>query len=136
MAGPVTGLAEIVVWSHDVDRSLAFYRDLLGLSEMEQKAEVKPRFLKVADGGTGVPQMVVLVPHPDPHGAFPVQKPNRTLHHMAFSVAADRYDELESACLEAGLEIRGGVHPVLEGVRTFYVDDPDGNEVEIIGPSA
>jgi catechol 2,3-dioxygenase-like lactoylglutathione lyase family enzyme len=136
MAGPVTGLAEIVVWSHDVDRSLAFYRDLLGLSEMEQKAEVKPRFLKVADGDTGVAQMVVLVPHPDPHGAFPVQKPNRTLHHMAFSVAADRYDELESACLEAGLEVRGGVHPVLEGVRTFYVDDPDGNEVEIIGPSA
>jgi hypothetical protein len=23
---------------------------------------------------------------------------------------------------------------VLKGVRTFYVDDPDGNEVEVIGP--
>jgi hypothetical protein len=51
-------------------------------------------------------------------------------------VAADRYDELESACRAAGLEVRGGVHPVLEGVRTFYVDDPEGNEVEIIGPTA
>jgi catechol 2,3-dioxygenase-like lactoylglutathione lyase family enzyme len=136
VADPVTGLAEIVIWSHDVDRGLAFYRDLLGLVEMDQKPEVKPRFLKVADGSGPVPQMVVLVPHPDPHGAFPGQKPDRTLHHMAFSVAADRYDELESACREAGLEVRGGVHPVLEGVRTFYVDDPDGNEVEIIGPSA
>jgi flagellar basal body rod protein FlgC len=24
------------------------------------------------------------------------------------------------------------VHPVLKGVRTFYVDDPDGNECECI----
>jgi len=23
---------------------------------------------------------------------------------------------------------------VLKGVRTFYVDDPDGNEVEVIAP--
>jgi len=28
------------------------------------------------------------------------------------------------------------VHPVLKGVRTFYVDDPDGNEVEVIFASA
>jgi hypothetical protein len=32
------------------------------------------------------------------------------------------------------LEVRGGKHPVLKEVRTFYVDDPDGNEVEVIGP--
>jgi catechol 2,3-dioxygenase-like lactoylglutathione lyase family enzyme len=132
----VTGLAEVVVWSRDMAASLAFYRDLLGLAEMDQKPEVKPRFLQVADGLGGVPQMVVLVPHPDPEGAFPSEKPNRTLHHMAFSVATDRYDELEAACRAAGLGVRGGVHPVLEGVRTFYIDDPDGNEVEIIGPIA
>jgi len=35
----------------------------------------------------------------------------------------------------AGLEVRGGIHPVLQGVRTFYVDDPDGNEVEVIAPA-
>jgi hypothetical protein len=30
------------------------------------------------------------------------------------------------------VEVRSGIHPVLKGVRTFYVDDPDGNEVECI----
>ncbi|HXA42633.1 MAG TPA: VOC family protein [Candidatus Solibacter sp.] len=130
----VTGLAEVVVWSHDLEASLAFYRDLLGLTQMEQRPEVRPRFLKAADSVSGVPQMVVLVPHPDPDRAFSSQKADRTLHHMAFSVAAARYDDLESACRAAGLEVRGGVHPVLENVRTFYIDDPDGNEVEIIGP--
>ncbi len=114
MSDLVTGLAEVVVWSHDLAASLAFYRDLLGLSEMEQRPEVKPRFLKVADTDSGVPQMVVLVPHPDPGGAFPSQKLDRTLHHMAFSVAGHRYDELEADCRAAGLEVRGGVHPVLE----------------------
>ncbi len=131
----VSALAEIVVWSHDVDRSLAFYRDLLGLTVMEKKPEVKPTFLKAADGD-GVPQMIVLVPHPDQGGSFPTDKPLRTLHHMAFAVGAAEYEQLEASCRQAGLEVRGGIHPVLQGVRTFYIDDPDGNEVEIISPSA
>jgi catechol 2,3-dioxygenase-like lactoylglutathione lyase family enzyme len=131
----VSALAEIVVWSHDVDRSLAFYRDLLGLTVMEKGPEVKPTFLKVADGD-GVPQMIVLVPHPDQGGSFPTDKPLRTLHHMAFAVGAAEYEQLEASCRQAGLEVRGGIHPVLQGVRTFYIDDPDGNEVEIISPSA
>jgi hypothetical protein len=28
--------------------------------------------------------------------------------------------------------VRHGEHGFLKGVRTFYVDDPDGNEVEVI----
>ena len=134
-AGTVTGLAEVVLWSRDLERSLAFYRDLFGLQPMAQEASVKPRFLRVSAGSGPVPQMVVLVPHPDPDGAFPAEKPGRTLHHLAFSVAPDRYDTLADACRAAGLEVRDGVHPVLPGVRTFYVDDPDGNEVEVIAPA-
>jgi len=130
----VTGLAEIVLWSRDMERSLAFYRDIFGLQPMEQADTVKPRFLRVAAGSGPVPQMLVLVPHPDPAGAFPGDKPARTLHHMAFSVSSECYEELAEACRMAGLEVRGGVHPVLREVQTFYVDDPDGNEVEIIAP--
>ena len=33
----------------------------------------------------------------------------------------------------AGIEVRDGKHPVL-AVRTMYVTDPDGNEVELISP--
>jgi len=134
--GPVLGLAEIVLWVRDMDRALAFYRDLFGLTVISPP-ELRNRFLRAgpeeAGGGSGgVPEMIVLVPHPDPAGAFPTEKPARTLHHLAFRVAADRYDDLERRCGEAGLEVRGGVHPVLQGVRTFYVDDPDGNECECI----
>jgi catechol 2,3-dioxygenase-like lactoylglutathione lyase family enzyme len=77
--------------------------------------------------------MVVLVPHPDPQ--FPREKAKRVLHHLAFRVDASAYDDLIQGFRNEGLEIRSGIHPVLKGVRTFYVDDPDGNEVEVIGPA-
>jgi catechol-2,3-dioxygenase len=78
--------------------------------------------------------MIVLVPHPEAGSAFPREKPKRVLHHMAFNVGAERYEELRGRLADAGLEVRGGIHPVLHGVRTFYVDDPEGNEVEVIAP--
>jgi catechol 2,3-dioxygenase len=132
--GPVLHLAEIVLWVRDMDRSLAFYRDLFGLTVLSPP-ELPNRFLRAGPGEGPVPEMIVLVPHPDPSGAFPAERPLRTLHHMAFNVAADGYDDLLQRCREAGLQVRGGIHPVLKGVRTFYVDDPDGNEVECIAAS-
>jgi catechol 2,3-dioxygenase-like lactoylglutathione lyase family enzyme len=78
--------------------------------------------------------MIVLIPHPHPEDYFPRHKEKRVLHHLAFRVSKHAYDELENRFIEAGVEVRHGVHPVLKGVRTFYVDDPDGNEVEVIGP--
>ncbi len=128
------GLAEVVLWTRDMGRALAFYGDLLGL-EVISPPSLPNKFLRAGESGEGVPSMVVLVPHPDPAGAFPRAKPERTLHHLALTVGREDYEGLERRCREAGLEVRAGVHPVLAGVRTFYVDDPDGNEVEIIAPA-
>jgi len=134
VSGPVGGLAEIVLWTHDPEAALAFYRDLFGL-EVISPPELPNRFLSTGELSGGVPGMIVLVPHPDAGGAgFPRSKKERVLHHLAFKVAAGRYEELRERCAGAGLEVRGGVHPVLKGVRTFYVDDPMGNEVEVIAP--
>lgn len=127
----VLGLAEIVLWTHDMDKSLGFYRDLLGL-EVISGADFPKLFLSTGIGRAGVPEMIVLMPHPGPGKAFPAPKPERVLHHMAFAVEPVAYDNLESRCRKAGLDVRQGVHPVLKGVRTFYVDDPEGNEVEFI----
>jgi catechol 2,3-dioxygenase-like lactoylglutathione lyase family enzyme len=130
----VVGLAEIVLWTHDMERSLAFYRDIFGL-QLISKPEVPARFLSTGEVSGGVPGMIVLSPHPDgASGAFPGAKRERVLHHLAFKVAPDRYEELRERCAAAGLEVRGGIHPVLPGVRTFYVDDPEGNEIECIAP--
>lgn len=130
----VAGLAEIVLWVHDMERALHFYRDLFEL-ELISPPDLPNKFLKAGDGSDGVPEMIVLVPHPDKSSEFPREKPRRVLHHLAFRVHAPAYDKLMKRFVAAGVEVRSGIHPVLKGVRTFYVDDPDGNEVEVIGPA-
>jgi catechol 2,3-dioxygenase-like lactoylglutathione lyase family enzyme len=126
----VEGLAEIVLWVADMEAALQFYRDQFGL-EIMSPPELPNKFLMVAKPG-GIPEMIVLVPHPHPTDYFPRHKEKRVLHHLAFRVSRDAYDELEIRFIEAGVEVRHGIHPVLKGVRTFYVDDPDGNECECI----
>ena len=133
MSRPVAGLAEIVLWVRDMQAALHFYRDLFGL-EVISPPELPNKFLRAGLGAHGVPEMIVLVPHPDASASFPREKPKRVLHHMAFRVAAADYDELRRRFEAERIEVRGGMHPVLKGVRTFYVDDPDGNEVEVISP--
>ena len=131
----VRHLAEIVLWVRDMDRALRFYRDLFGL-ELISPPDFPNKFLKAGPGEGPVPEMIVLSQHPDRGGSFPAEKALRTLHHLAFNVAPDQYEPLQERCREAGLEVRSGIHPVLKGVRTFYVDDPDGNEVECISPQS
>ena len=133
MSGPVAGLAEIVLWVRDMRAALHFYGDLFGL-EVISPPELPNKFLRAGPGAHGVPEMIVLIPHPDSSGAFPREKPKRVLHHLAFRVTASDYEGLQQRFKAENVEVRGGVHPVLKGVRTFYVDDPDNNEVEIISP--
>jgi catechol 2,3-dioxygenase-like lactoylglutathione lyase family enzyme len=129
----VAGLAEIVLWVYDMDAALHFYRDVFGLV-LISPPELPNKFLRAGQGAFGIPEMIVLVPHPDRSVEFPREKAKRVLHHIAFRVEADAYDALQLHFMAKGLEVRTGVHPVLKGVRTFYVDDPDGNEVECIAP--
>jgi catechol 2,3-dioxygenase-like lactoylglutathione lyase family enzyme len=130
---PVAGLAEIVLWVRDMDAALHFYRDLFGL-EVISPPGIPNKFLRAGDGGEGVPEMIVLVPHPLSATEFPREKAKRVLHHLAFRVEETVYEELQNRFAAEGIQVRSGIHPVLKGVRTFYVDDPDGNERECIAP--
>jgi len=131
---PVAGLAEIVLWVRDMNAALHFYRDLFGL-EVMSPPELPIKFLRAGGGASGVPEMIVLVPHPDSSVEFPREKAKRVLHHLAFRVESAEYEDLQDTFAAQGLEVRSGKHPVLKDVRTFYVDDPDGNECECISPA-
>ena len=123
----IVGIAEIVLWTKDLDKSVAFYRDLLDL-EVISPANLRNVFLKAGDGKAGIPQMIVLVPK----GVDVQDLPSGyQLHHLAFELRAEDFDALQARFMAAGFAPRGGKHPVLAS-RTMYVDDPDGNEVEFI----
>jgi catechol-2,3-dioxygenase len=123
----IVGIAEIVLWTADKERALAFYRDLLGF-EVISPPTLPNIFLKVGEGNDGIPQMVVLVPMTDEIRARPR---GYQLNHMAFELPEAAFDAQHDALAAAGYAPRPGKHPVLAS-HTMYVDDPDGNEVELI----
>jgi catechol 2,3-dioxygenase-like lactoylglutathione lyase family enzyme len=123
----ISGIAEIVLAVHSMPESLKFYSDILGLPIMSPVAPKLPVFLKVAETA-GVPQMLVLVPLPVDTPAFTAP---RTLHHLALEVAPEGFDSEQARLESLGFKVRGGKHPVIPS-RTMYINDPDGNEVELI----
>ncbi len=124
----IRGIAEIVLNVHDQGASLRFYRDVFGLAVVSPPDLPGPVFLQAGPGQAGIPQMVVLVPLPP--GTADFARP-RTLHHLALEVAPEDFDGVEAQLRGLGYAPRTGQHPVIPS-RTLYVDDPDGNEVEII----
>ena len=125
----IRGIAEIVLWTHDLARSVTFYRDLLGLEVISPPERKNPIFLKAGEGAIGIPQLVVLVQLPV-QDSGPFESP-RTLHHLAFEIAAADFDDEKARLESMGYTVRSGQHPVLPS-RTMYIDDPEGNEVELI----
>jgi catechol-2,3-dioxygenase len=123
----IVGISEIVLWTADKEKSLQFYRDLLGLPVISPP-ELPNVFLKAGEGQAGIPQMIVLVPKPADIQAKPS---GYQLHHLAFELPPAAFDAQYEALVTAGYQPRGGKHPVLAS-RTMYVDDPNGNEVEFI----
>jgi catechol-2,3-dioxygenase len=123
----IVGIAEIVIWTADQTKALRFYHHLLGLPVISPP-DLRNIFLKAGEGHAGIPQMIVLVPKSDEVKAMPS---GYQLHHLAFELSEEQFDEQYQVLLAAGYQPRSGKHPVLAS-RTMYVDDPDGNEVEFI----
>ena len=129
----IRALAEIVLVVGDLQKSVAFYRDVLGLTVISPP-ETPATFLRVGAEGAGVPQQVVLVPRPAGSPAAAADRMARGLHHIGLEVATADLEVERSRLAGLGYAVRAGTHPFLP-VEAFYLDDPDGNEVEIVARS-
>ena len=96
--------------------SIAFYRDLIGLEVIPHEIEGNPLvWTKALDGG-----MVHLI---EPRDGVPAG------YHVALQV--DDIDAAIEAVKDAGIEITQGPGDRANGQRYFFIDDPDGNRVEL-----
>jgi glyoxylase I family protein len=131
----VTGVDHIVLRVRDRDRMLAFYVDVLGLSVDRDRPELGLTHVRAGA------QMIDLVTLDGPLGRLGGAAPGpegRNLDHFALQVRP--FDE---AAIRAQLAAHG-VAIVEEGQRygadgtgfSLYVRDPEGNTVELKGPSA
>ena len=109
----------------DMEQTLTFYRDGLGLEVVEQK--VSPRgshlaFLAVPNSE----ELIELCSFPD-SGHVQVQE---DLVHLAFEVTDldDTIQELQTQ----GIPITDGPTQTSSGSRFIFIDAPDGYEIELI----
>lgn len=120
-------LGHVLLRVADLERSKAFYRDVLGFRIAEEDpAHGRDAFMTLGDDF----HTLDIVQHPSPESA---EKPSRTqigLGHVAFQVAS--YEALREAyavLLERGVEIERAIDHVSQ--RSIYFSDPDGNRLEI-----
>ncbi len=118
-------LGHVVFYVKDLERSLGFYRDLLGFTEVGQIFDGAAAAL--TSGRTH--HELLLIQVGDAPG--PPRGPRRGLYHIGIKVG-DSLAELRSAKQEleqAGVSIDGmSDHTVSQ---SLYLKDPDGNEVEL-----
>lgn len=109
----------------DMEQTIQFYTDVLGLEVLERK--VSPRgshlaFLKVPNSE----ELIELTSFP-PSGPVRVQE---DLVHLAFQV--ESLDDTIESLNAKGVKVTDGPTTTSSGSRFIFIDAPDGYEVELI----
>jgi catechol 2,3-dioxygenase-like lactoylglutathione lyase family enzyme len=125
------GLAEVVLMVGSVEKSLAFYRDVLGLTVISPPDLKGPVFLQIGEPSLKVPAQIVLAPRPADAPQQPADRRFRSVHHIGIELAPEDFEAERQRLHGLGFALRSGEHPFL-AVQAIYLDDPDGNEVELV----
>ncbi len=152
------GVSHIAVCVADLEKSLEFYRDILGLTvklhatqEMARRpgaesAEMyeRPRSARTVanvwfDEPSSPQPFLVLTSHPgDQVGGEPIKLDQRGISHISFEV--ENVKALAEELIAKGVELAGTMEDFTDGsgnVRTIFVYDPDGILVQFDeGPPA
>ena len=114
---------ETVVYATDLEAARAFYRDVLGLREVEEGV------FRLDDDGvlllfdpTLSSQPGRVVPSHGPAGAI----------HVAFAVGEGELDAWRERLADQGVELEQDQDWERGGARSLYVRDPAGNSVELV----
>ena len=112
----ITGFNHVAVPISDRRKTLPFYRDVLGLKVIPSMVDTPTVIWTQLENGAMV------------HPCEPNPEGQPAVYHVAYEVAD--FDAAVKALEEAGIEIlRQGVRH--DGQRFLFVNDPDGNRVEL-----
>lgn len=141
----VRGVDHVSVTTSDIERSLAFYRDLLGLTVTDRDELHDPELALV----TGVPgakaryaeldlgdgRVMELLEYLSPGAPLSQSVNSPGSGHLAFTV--DDIDAFHARFVQAGVTVRSTPVTIREpgpwfGVRVIYSVDPDGVTIELV----
>ena len=135
-------ISHIAVCVRDLDKSLVFYRDILGMTvamdaiqdtrggsrTQTYKHERDTRRVVHLGWADGEEPILVMTSHPgDQPDGEPIKLDQVGVSHLSFTVKNLR--GLADELITNGVEIAGGVEAFADGqggVRTFFAFDPDG----------
>ena len=126
----VRALGEVVLRTGRLDEMRAFYRDAIGL-EVMRVFEDGMTFFRLAPGFEGHTAVLALFPLDRGEGWQGHDRPRSTLHHFALSIPHAERPAALTALAARGLEPRTTWHEWV-GWHSIYVNDPDGNTVELV----
>jgi lactoylglutathione lyase len=126
---PIRGLFQAHLTVSDLDRSIGFYRDVLGLTLAHRVPARQAAFFWVPTSDRGMLGLWSI-------GTSPL----RMRLHIAFDVALPQVLESIAALRRAGLAPRSGNGAAIEEpivlswmpAASVYFDDPDGHSLEFI----
>ncbi|HKG50374.1 MAG TPA: VOC family protein [Actinomycetales bacterium] len=124
-ASSARGLHHAALISSDVERTVRFYQDVLGfpLTELVENRDYPGSSHFFFDIGNGNLLAFFDFPGLD---VGPYQEVLGGLHHLAISVAPERWRELVQALTAAGV-----AHEIHSEVSVYFAD-PDGARIELI----
>jgi lactoylglutathione lyase len=121
---PIRGLFETHLTVRDLDRSIAFYRDVVGLTLAHRVPERGAAFLWI--GGAGNAML----------GLWSIGTSPLSLRlHFSLEVALDDLLAAPARLRSAGISPRDGDEPVVIAwmpAASVFFDDPDEHDVELI----
>ena len=133
--GPAPGVRRVVetaLYVDDMERAVAFYRDVLGLRPMGAGARLTPMdagagtvLLLFRRGATGEGFEFAGGRIPPHDGSGPA--------HVALGIALEEIEAWERRLAAHGVEIESRVSWG-RGGRSLYFRDPDGHSVELVTP--
>ena len=124
MPTAVRALGEVALRVNDLDRSQAFYTDVIGLQLMRRMEHAA--FFRIAEGYAG---------HTAIHALFDrnvkVEQERSTVDHIAFTIDRADYESEKQRLELLGFTVQTAYHEWVHW-RSLYIRDPDGNNVELV----
>lgn len=130
----ILGLDHVVVRVTNLEKSLAFYRDLLGCPLEKRQDNIGLIQLRAGNA------LIDLVPIDGKLGAMggaPPGEEGRNIDHFCLQIAAFDEQPLMAYLARHRVEVEGEVgmrYGALGSGPSVYIRDPDGNMVELKGP--